>query len=650
MNFYRFNKKEIQFIWLIFVSFSYLPGCTLQRNFEIFIHVKRPSGESVARARIVKDDKAVGLSDEDGNLSVTVTTDCKKKVKISAQKDDLESQEPILLPIEINWTCPDFMQGILAKADAKIELELPAALENSVIKKSEKSESEKNESEKKLTTLRVTESDLPLEEIAEQQIAPVELKDLPSEIKNDLNQNGEKIKSSDIKSSNIDSSKIKIDMPLDKPIEIAVKIDKNKSPTIVESQGINAKHLVVNIFTKSADKKIPLADTEIYMGRNLTRTEKLLGKTDSNGKLEVNVPQNLWGESLIFKNVCCGIRSQALTGGRDGAMQEFIFPEKKGREFHVMNFAYGLARGAEKVDVKWGASTQDVTGPTGLAVANENSGDSQYSLASQDFLPAQVSIPNSENSNRFYLAPRKAIKPVVALLELENETQGKTVNQWSDDSVFRLFRREFLAKYLQAMAVRPVIAAETRKLAKNAGIEIEHLILKGWQNTPLEAEWDAMLIVRKLDAFQGQKSLILRLVNRMGVEMWKKNISFDGKPGQAEAQAANGFNDFMKSFPFEATVVKNERAEIVLAHGEQDERFLSVGDTFAIYSGATVTDIPTTWKGKIKVIKIGRNESQATWVDGANKSVANSGDLVGARAVRILSGSESFSTKLPKLK
>ena len=648
MNFYRVNKKEIQFVWLFFISFSF--GCTVQRNFEIYIHVKRPSGESVPRARIVKDGKAVGLSDVDGNLSITVTTNCENKIKISAQKDEIESQEPILLPIEINWTCPDFMQGILAKADVNIQLELPAALENSMAKKSEKNESEKSESEKNSTPTPVTESDLPLDEIADLQSTPVELKELPSKIKNELNQNEEKINSSDKKVTNSDTSKIKLDMPFEKPAEIPAPIGKNKLPLLVESAGINAKHLVLNVYSKLTDKKIPLPDTEVFMGRNFTRTEKLLGKTDQNGRLEVSVPQNLWGESLIFKNVCCGIRSQAITSGRDGANQEFIFPEKKGREFHAIHFAYGLSRGAEKVEVKWGASTQDVTGPTGLAVVNENSGDLKFSLASQDYLPAQVSISNSENSNRFYLAPRRAIKPIVALLELENEIQGKTVNQWSDDSVFRLFRREFLAKYLQSMAVRPVIGAETRKLAKNAGIEIEHLILKGWQNTALEAEWDAMLILRKLDAFQGQKSLILRLVNRMGVEMWKKNISFDGKAGQAEAQAANSFNDFMKSFPFEATVIKNEGGEIILAHGEQDERFLNIGDTFAIYLGATVTDIPTTWKGKIKVNKIGRNESRAAWLDGASKSVLNSGDLIGARAVRILSGSESFSTKLPKLK
>jgi hypothetical protein len=335
-------------------------------------------------------------------------------------------------------------------------------------------------------------------------------------------------------------------------------------PALRPSPGASAQadppaSLVVEAFS---DGK-PLAATQVYSIRQASGRVVKLGETDAKGRLVSRHPAGLLGESLLVRNPCCVslLRPLAMdASGKSTRSLRVDLAPGVSHDFVAVQTSYGHSRVVSKVALQRAGRTLDVTGPAGVAIVrskNLASGLAALDVGSAETVPPRKALAleiggtTTTAPHLLEVALARPRLPQVGFLELAGGDVVHAETNLRGEPFYRRARRDFLSRFVQEKALRPLIFQEVKKIADAVGTPLESWMRRGWDLSAASGEIDFLVALES----KGPEAARMRLVDAAGTVLWDETFSFG--PGESGGEAAPelagkaAFEGLLKALPFE---------------------------------------------------------------------------------------------------
>ncbi len=180
-------------------------------------------------------------------------------------------------------------------------------------------------------------------------------------------------------------------------------------------------------------------------------------------------------------------------------------------------------------------------------------------------------------------------------------------------------------------AFQSVEYSKVAEAARTAGVSLSQILTKGWQSTELKAHLNAVLLPTII--MSGEQHLELSLIDSHGniLAAAKERLVGSGDKRTMMATVAKVAEKIIEAFPFEGAVIGKESELIRINLGFNSGRGVQVGDELDVYGtqldklGRQQLHAKTA---RIKVTKVGGDESTAKVISTSARSVVDRGDLV----------------------
>lgn len=371
----------------------------------------------------------------------------------------------------------------------------------------------------------------------------------------------------------------------------AVPVAGETSPTVAPTEvpNLNLKDEPLLDFNISSFLEgAPVAKAAVFIGRNGQRSLSYLGSTNEQGELSIALPKSFRGESILVRHECCVPQMRPLTTASGISNVRVELNRGVGDDFVASQFAYGVARGIEGVQLFNSTGQIDTANQIGFTLASGKWVSENYTLRSKEMIPNELEVEGnkskitSSKTKVHFVAATTAPKPTIAVYE---DLRGLGENP-AEHPQWRRFRRDFQARFLQTSVVRPIISTEFERLAREIQLSPETLSRSGWEFTPLREFADALVILRVMEDV-----VHFEVRDRTSREIVKSQQLPLDKP---EESGKTAFQNLISQFPFEGSITSKTEGSVHLNFGSRSGRALQVGQKFVFLSNKRNTLSPPT--------------------------------------------------------
>jgi hypothetical protein len=385
----------------------------------------------------------------------------------------------------------------------------------------------------------------------------------------------------------------------------------------------------------------PLAGAQVFALRAQTRSPIFLGTTGADGVASGNFPRSLRMDQFLVRHQCCKSEFRPPSAGKRTTIS---LEKSSGAEFVIQSDAFGIARAVPGTELFSGPLRVDVAGPVGfLSVPAESVKAGAVSLFNREAIPERFDVKVEKDGKKVtkpvvrYAGTRKPPLPTLGILEFGAPSDE---NRDSSSLLWRRFRREFHARFLQGQPFRPLIASEVSKLAGGARLSLENLLERGWEFTVLNTEMD-FVVSLKFEAHSGQVEC--KLEDRSGNVLFHGSDDLGGNSPAPEKLAGVAFDKMVERLPFEGTVTSVDGDKVMVNLGSEGGRLISKGQFFEIYGSKEPDGMGLRSQfvasGNVENVEALRSAVRVTLQKGGSKILPT----VGMRVVRVSAGAQRVS-------
>jgi hypothetical protein len=401
------------------------------------------------------------------------------------------------------------------------------------------------------------------------------------------------------------------------------------APVAVDDQSQTAEVIV----TQSG---APLAGAQVFALRAQTRSPIFLGATGADGVARGTFPRTLRMEQFLVRHACC---KSEMRPPAAGPRTNIALEKVSGAEFVLQSDAFGVSRAIPGTELFVGPTRLDVAGPIGfLSVPTDALKAGALALLNRGAIPDRYDVkiekPTSGGIKPVvrFAGLRKPVLPTLGFLEFDVPSDN---NRDATSLLWRRFRREFNARFLQGQPFRPLIGSELVKLAAGVRLSTENLVDRGWEFSALNPEMDFLVSFRFVAT---EVKVEYKLQDRSGNVLFERGEFLNSPDQPPEKLAGIVFERMLESLPFQGTITAVEGERVIVNIGSEGGRRILKGQVVEIF-GSKDADASTARNrlvvtGRVESVEAHRSLVRITATLGTQKDDART-PMVGMRAVRV---------------
>lgn len=396
-------------------------------------------------------------------------------------------------------------------------------------------------------------------------------------------------------------------LAISSPGSVSLTGDESSSSSV----GTALVRMAVRVEVLLAGK--PLDGAQVYMSRLRDNRVRELGRTSSDGSLEVRLPHEFWGETVTVFHACCAPRTFSAKLAKQGNDARLRLEVQEGKGFGVLvqHDAYGFLRKFNSFEMLSPEGKLAVSGQDGFALYDSSKTPLSTlqkvvirgARPTDFFTDSQTKRMNSSLPLAYLVAPDEVYRPALAILETN---EGRSFTGVLKNAALRRWRRDFMARMMQQTSLRALVSAESEARLSAAGESAVAVSSNGWSKTPLAGEWDFLLTIDYSDNKGGVR---LSGVNHEGENFYSHNNLFSKDTGELpEQRSRRDFESLVNQFPFEGYVLRQDGQRVDLTFESEKDYGLKDDTPLAFYQVST----SETGQRPIELAALGLIESQGS--------------------------------------
>lgn len=649
-------KKVCHYVILFGAVFSIFSIYSCKKRnveVEVKVQVKNNQGKPIANAQILLEQQLEGMTNSNGYYSVTKLFETDKKVNLEVKK---ESKDFYFAPYFDSFTVLNkdkqsiTVNAIMYYVPKPSDEDALVAIEDGLGADKRESDNHNihttnNEREVKNSL----NSDLKETKDNKEQLHSLSENGLSPNTK--LTREGgvsDQLEKPVSKNRKQDLSDVKLNKIIDEKYSFIPK--SLEYPWMQPKKDSSVTLFTIHVYSKSA----PIVGATVYFGEEKRGTLNEACQTNKRGRCVVrfkNKPNN----TLFFVAKKGGYQTKTLgTRVTHKGNIRFILQPGNTIDIFTITKTYNNVRGLAGIDIyisgkKVGVS--DKFGHFSYLYKGEKDDLLEVKLVTKKYLPEKYLtdfVVSGPMSLVKYFTPKEPPKVKTALLNIQptgkiNEYDAKFLGQSINGRLLKATRLHLFKKG----AFEEVAISEVERVVDGLGMTLTKIAKDGWENTPLKAYCDVLLLPTLV--LQEPKVLELSLIDSKGkIIAAAKERLHNIKDMKAIMMALKVISKrIARVFPFEGAIVGRDKNVYFMNLSYSEGRIIEIGDKLDVY-GVQHDKLGQqrlhTKIGILKVFGSSDRKSKLSLVKLKPRAVINIGDLV------VLKGRKVFSNKTTQIR